>query len=193
MTWPSGSARCGSARSARGQSGRSVASTRSSSSGWRSAPLREQARLLDLAHDSILVRSYADHQILFWNRGAEKTYGWTAREALGRDPAVLFQTRFPRPLAEMEAELLATGSWEGELEHARKDGERITVASRWAVQRDAAGQPQAILQISRDITEHKRAQQALQHSEAQLRRRSETRGALLRAARHLAAQQDAAQ
>ena len=45
--------------------------------------VREQARLLDLAHDAIIVLDLAGH-ILYWNKGAERIYGWLAQEATGK-------------------------------------------------------------------------------------------------------------
>ena len=120
--------------------------------------LRERAALLDLAHDAIIVRGAGD-KIAFWNRGAEETYGWTPVEAMGRVIHEILKTRFPKPLAEIAADMAEKGHWEGELTHARKDGREIVVASRWAVQRDDSGRQVSVLEINRDITERKRAEE----------------------------------
>src|SRR5438552_253607 len=45
--------------------------------------IREQAALLDKARDAIVVRGL-DEKILYWNEGAERIYGWTAEETVGR-------------------------------------------------------------------------------------------------------------
>jgi PAS domain S-box-containing protein len=124
--------------------------------------LREQARLLDLTHDTIFVRNMTD-AITYWNRGAEDLYGWTREEALGKLSHQLLQTIFPAPLEEISAELLRTGRWDGELVHTRADGTQVVVASRWALQSGAQGNPLAILETNNDITASKRA------AEAQLR------------------------
>ena len=79
------------------------------------------------------------------------------------------QTIFPAPLAEINAELLGTGRWEGELIHTKRDGTPVVVASRWALQRDAQGNPVAILETNNDITERQRAEEALRESEEQWR------------------------
>ncbi len=129
--------------------------------------LQEQAHLLDLAHDAILVRDQGS-VVTFWNRGAEATYGWTRKEALGRVTHDLLQTVFPEPFEEVERKL-QSGSWEGELVHTRRDGERIFVASRQVLQRDRQGNAVAILEINRDITEHKRAAEELKESEDRFR------------------------
>jgi len=125
--------------------------------------------VLDLTHDAICVRS-VDGVIEYWNRAAESLYGWRADEAVGRISHALFKTVFPAPLDQIEAELLRTGYWEGELVHARKDGTRVTVASRWALQRDATSKPIAILETNNDITERKRAEAEQAKLEERLRR-----------------------
>jgi PAS domain S-box-containing protein len=131
--------------------------------------LRNQARLLELAHDAIIVRDL-QHRIIFWNHGARETYGWSRQEALGRNLHDLLATRFPASQQEVEQALLATGFWEGELQHRRADGAAIVVASRKALQRDEHGKPAAILEINRDITPKKQAEEALKASEQSLRR-----------------------
>src|SRR5438552_14811166 len=127
--------------------------------------LREHASLLDLTHDTIFVRDMND-VITYWNRGAEERYGWSSEEAVGRVTHELIQTTFPAPLKEINAELLKTGQWEGEVVHTRRDGTRVTVASRWALQRDESGNPLAILETNNDITERKEAEEELRRSEA---------------------------
>src|SRR6267378_995008 len=121
------------------------------------ASLRDQIALLDLAHDSIIIRDMIS-TILFWNRGAEQTYGWSKAEALGKVSHALLETEFSKPLEQIETELLRDGCWEGELVHRKRDGTRIVVTSRWALQRDAQGAPAGILEINREITERERAE-----------------------------------
>ncbi len=119
--------------------------------------LRRQADLLDLAQDAIFVRDLAD-RVTFWNQGAEQHYGISAAAALGQVSQALLATEFPRPLAEINAELAARGLWEGELRHKTRSGQMLTVSSRWSLQRDAAGAPQAVLEIDSDITTRKQAE-----------------------------------
>ncbi|MBL1173559.1 PAS domain S-box protein [Pantanalinema sp. GBBB05] len=129
------------------------------------ATLWEQAKLLDLAHDTIMTLNL-DWQITFWNQGAERTYGWTKAEALGQRSHDLLQTQFPKPLAEITAELLQQGYWEGELLHQQRDGRTIVAASRWVLLQDEAGHPIKIMEINNDISQRKQAEQALQASQA---------------------------
>jgi PAS domain S-box-containing protein len=146
-----------------------------------------QAALLDLAHDGIFVRDL-ESRVTYWNRGAEAMYGWTKHQALGQTTHHLLGTEFPRPFAEVEKEVLREGHWEGELVHTRRDGSRVVVASRWALQRDDRGRPLAILEINRDITQRKRAEEGLRQAQAELERRVQERTAELSLAKsHLEA------
>jgi PAS domain S-box-containing protein len=126
----------------------------------QAAVLTEQAALLDLAHDAIVVRDIYG-RILFWNRGAEAMYGWLSEEALGTNAFELLRTEFSEPTEEVEAELLRDGQWEGEAIHYKRDGTRLIVASRWALQRDVTGAPVRILTINNDITGRKHAESHL--------------------------------
>ncbi len=128
---------------------------------------RKQAELLDLAHEAIMVRDL-DSRITFWNRGAAETYGWTREQALGQVSRVLLKTQFPTSWGEIDRELLARGQWQGELVHTRADGEKIVVASRMALQRDDQGQPVAILEIDRDVTARRQAEEALKNERQRL-------------------------
>jgi formate hydrogenlyase transcriptional activator len=134
----------------------------------RASITREQAALLDLAHDSIIVRDL-DNRITFWNRGAEEKYGWRQDEALGQVAHTLLLTQFPKPLEEMEQALRREHYWEGEVIHTAKNGKRIVVASRRVLQCDAEGKATAILEINNDVTKRKQTEEALQRSEARLR------------------------
>ena len=129
--------------------------------------LREQAALLDLTHDTVFVRDEHD-VITYWNRGAEELYGWTKAEALRAVSHTHLQTVFPAPLEQIMAELTRTGRWEGELVHTRRDGTPVVVASRWSLRRAAPGRPPAILETNNDITERKRAEDAVQQAQAEL-------------------------
>ncbi|MDB5408685.1 MAG: sensor histidine kinase [Rhodospirillales bacterium] len=131
------------------------------------ATLRSQAQLLDLTHDAIFVRDMND-VITYWNRGAEKLYGWPASDAMGQLSRRLVQTRLPAPYDEVLAQLLRTGRWEGELVHTKRDGATVTVASRWSLQRDERGQPTSILETNTDIEETKQAQEILARTQAEL-------------------------
>ncbi len=118
------------------------------------AALGEQAELLELAHDAIIVRDL-NNRILYWNRGAEATYGWTRGEALGKPMHQLLQSNLPESPVNVEDTLFRLGHWEGQIGHTTRSGERIVVASRWAMKNDNAGQPESVLEINRDVTERR--------------------------------------
>lgn len=126
---------------------------------------REQAQLLELTADAIIVRGM-DGTISYWNRGAEQLYGWSRAEAAGKVTHELLQTRFLVPLAQINTLLLDTGRWEGELVHRTRDGTEVPVASRWTLQENARGRPVGILENNTDITERKRADELLHRSQA---------------------------
>ena len=125
------------------------------------------SELLELAHDAIIVRD-VDSVILFWNRGAQETYGWSAAEACGNVTHQFLKTMFPEPLDEVYEKLYSVGSWEGELVHWTREGKRIVLASRQVLQRDAQGRALGILEINRDVTPRKEAEEALRNLSARL-------------------------
>ena len=117
--------------------------------------LREQAALLSHARDAILVRDLADN-ILFWNRSAERIYGWTAGEAIGKNIADLIYGGGSPQFDTAKAELLEKGEWRGELRQVTKDGREIITESHWTLVCDDAGNPRLNLVINTDITERKK-------------------------------------
>ena len=144
------------------------------------AVLREQSNLLNLTHDTIFVTDM-EGVIKYWNRGAEERYGWTAEQAVGKDVHALLKTVFPGPFERIIAEVTRTGRWEGELMHTRKDGSQVVMASRWSLQRGEQGAPVAIMETNNDITNRKRAEEALRRLNRELRTISNCNQILLRA------------
>src|SRR5256714_10551185 len=122
--------------------------------------LAEQARLLDLSNDAIIVRD-ANDRITYWNRGATKLYGYAPEEALGRVIHNLLKTEYPEPLAKIYQKLLRDNYWQGEVIHTSRDDSRLIVFSRWAVDRDARGNRAYVLETNNDITARKDTEKAL--------------------------------
>jgi PAS domain S-box-containing protein len=127
------------------------------------ASLRRQAQLIDLAHDAIITTDFG-RRIVTWNRGAEQMYGWSESEAVGRLLHELLQTSGPLSTPEIDAGLRQASQWNGELSHAARDNQRLTVESRQVLIRDNQDLPASILEINRDITKRKRAEAALRKS-----------------------------
>ena len=118
---------------------------------------RRQAELLEDAN--VFVRNL-DGTITYWTHGAERLYGWTNEEAVGRISTELIRTEFPRPLSEIEAALDRNGRWEGELVHTRKDGSRVVVASLWVLRRDAEGEAFEVFEVDNDVTAARKAEES---------------------------------
>jgi PAS domain S-box-containing protein len=116
--------------------------------------IREQAALINIATDAIFVCDL-DKQILFWNRGAESIYEWSAGEALGKNANQLL---YEKNLSEVEAArliVLKDNSWQGELHQVTKHGQKIVVQSRWTLVCNQLDEPKSILIVNTDITEKK--------------------------------------
>lgn len=117
--------------------------------------IREQATLLDKAQDAIIARDL-EHRIIFWNKGAENLYGWTAKEAIGEKINELLYRRGSFQFIEAYRSVIEKGEWVGELHHVNKRGEEIIVESRWTLVRDSDGNPKSVLVIDTNIMERKR-------------------------------------
>lgn len=117
--------------------------------------IREQAALLDIATDAILVQNL-QNQILFWNQGAERMYGWKAEEVLGKNAHQLLCTAENcLRLKEVQTLVALEGNWYGELQQVTQDGKAIIVESRWTLVQNEQEQPTSILIVNTDITEKK--------------------------------------
>jgi len=125
---------------------------------------QDLAEMLDAAHDAIFV-SDLEGRITFWNRGAAALYGHAREDAVGKDPDALLATRYPAEIADIKAQLIETGHWEGELTRTTGAGETVVVDGRWTLRRDAAGTPIEVLETGRDVTDARQAALALKYSE----------------------------
>lgn len=117
--------------------------------------LREQAEFLDGASDAIIVRDLQD-RIVYWNRGAERLYGWSAAQSVGVSIRDLYYKENTPQFEEAEQALLKEGKWAGHARHLTRDGRRIDVETRLTLMRDGKGNPKSVLVINTDVTEQKR-------------------------------------
>ncbi|HEY4362909.1 MAG TPA: PAS domain S-box protein [Bryobacteraceae bacterium] len=129
--------------------------------------LVEQARLLDLTCDAILVRDKSD-RILYWNSAAEEMYGFTREEALGKISHELLRTESPQPLQEILKMFAQEGRWSGELRHTSRSGSHIVTLSRWTAERDEKGDFIRVLESNNDITGRVRIQEELERANKDL-------------------------
>jgi fatty-acyl-CoA synthase len=111
-------------------------------------PLQEHEHALEFVNDSVITRTI-EGRIHFWNRRAEELYGWRKEEAIGKVSHDLLQTQFPKPLQEIDSELVKNGTWEGKLVHTGRDGGRVVVETRWTLDPRAA----AVIEINRRSTD----------------------------------------
>ena len=123
--------------------------------------MRRSVELLDLAYDAIITWDVETSAITFWNRAAEDLYGWTAEEAIGRDPMELLDTHAAQAREAILEQLHNTGRWEGEVTQRGKDGQTLAISGRWALQRTPLNRADAVLEINRDVSVLKRAAEEL--------------------------------
>ncbi len=129
--------------------------------------LTEQARLLELTNEAILIRDHED-RVTYWNRGAQELYGYSATEAFGQVTHKLLRTEHSEPLRKIYKKLERDNRWRGELVHRHKDGTKIFVMSHWVVDRDELGKRSSILETNADITARKQAELGLRRSKQML-------------------------
>ncbi|MFN3376697.1 MAG: EAL domain-containing protein [Burkholderiaceae bacterium] len=122
--------------------------------------IRHQASLLDKAQDAIIVRDL-DHRIIYWNKSAERLYGWSQLQALGH-PMDKLLYEDSGPFMRATAITIEQGEWTGEIVQRHRDGSSIEVEGRWTLVRDDAGQPQSILSINTDIRHRKAIEREIQ-------------------------------
>ncbi|QMS91968.1 PAS domain S-box protein [Nostoc edaphicum CCNP1411] len=126
--------------------------------------IREQAALLDVSTDAIVVRNIRN-QILFWNKGAQSLYGWKAEEVLGKNVLQLLYKEISPQLEDAYLTVMNTGEWRGELHQLTREGKVIIVESRWTLIRHDNGQPKSILSVNTEITQQKQLEAQLLRSQ----------------------------
>jgi len=143
--------------------------------------LTEQARLLDLTNEAILIRDHED-RVTYWNRGAQELYGYSPAEAFGQVTHKLLRTEHSESLRQAFKKLERDSRWSGELIHRRKDRTKIFVMSHWVVDRDECGKRSFVLESNTDITPRKQAELGLQRSKQMLEKVVQQRTRALREA-----------
>jgi PAS domain S-box-containing protein len=116
--------------------------------------IEEQTALLDKTQDAILISDLGG-RILFWNKAAERIYGWTRQEATSRFVGEFIYADIHK-FKEINTLTCETGEWSGELHHIGKDRQELIVETRWSLLRDKDGQPKSVLAINTDVTEKRR-------------------------------------
>lgn len=122
--------------------------------------ISQQASLLDKAQDAILVCDL-NFQILYWNKGAERMYGWSAEDAFGRKLSDLLCAGDGELVKQAKAALEKSDEWKTESRHITDAGGKLIVESRWTLVRNDAGEPDYYFVTNTDITEQKRTEEHL--------------------------------
>jgi PAS domain S-box-containing protein len=131
--------------------------------------VRQTHELLEILNHAPVLARGPDGKIQFWSAGAQRLYGWDAKEAVGADALQLLHTELPVSADEVEAALLEKGEWQAELSRRSRSGTRVQVASHWILHRDSEGRPGAVIEVDNDVTEQKHAEEALRRGEARYR------------------------
>ncbi|MGV2826876.1 PAS domain-containing hybrid sensor histidine kinase/response regulator [Myxosarcina sp. GI1(2024)] len=126
--------------------------------------IRQQAELLDVTTDAIVVVNL-DNRVTFWNRSAEKLYGWTKPEVLERNADELWGEKIVPELEAAKKYLLEREEWRGELRKLTKTGEELLIETHWAIVGDRTGEPREIMMVDTDITEKKRLELQAHHAQ----------------------------
>ena len=121
--------------------------------------LKRQAALLDVSYEAIFSWEY-DGNILSWNKGAERLYGYSADESIGKISHELLKTKFPIEFEDFNKKLIEDRMWRGELIHTTKNGQKIIVETQQQLITDPVGKI-IVIESNRDITERKNAEETV--------------------------------
>ena len=126
------------------------------------------ATMVELSHDAIIVRNLEDI-VTAWNAGAERLFGYTAKEMVGRSFATIVPPEKREEMLQVEEQILR-GEQPEHYETIRisKDGRRVAVSALTAPIKDAAGRLTGMSIVARDITRQKQVEDALRQSERNL-------------------------
>ena len=116
--------------------------------------IEEQKALLDKTQDAIVIFEPEGH-ILYWNKGAERIYGWTADQAVGRFVGEFIHSDMHK-FRDVNKLVVDTGEWSGEMHHLNRERHELIIESRWWLVRDKDGRAKSILAINTDVTEKRR-------------------------------------
>ncbi len=122
--------------------------------------IRQQASLLDKAQDAMIVCDL-NLQILYWNKSAERIYGWSGEDAFGRSITDLVCAGDSEYAMLAMAALKQADEWKAESRHSTRSGLKIIVESRWTLVRNADGEPDYYFVTNTDITDQKHTEDQL--------------------------------
>jgi two-component system cell cycle sensor histidine kinase/response regulator CckA len=116
--------------------------------------IEEQKALLDKTQDAIVIYE-PEGRILYWNKGAERIYGWSSDQAVGRFVGEFIHSDVHK-FREVNKQVMDIGEWTGEMSHLNRERNELIIESRWWLVRDKEGRAKSILAINTDVTEKRR-------------------------------------
>jgi PAS domain S-box-containing protein len=119
----------------------------------------QQAALLDKSQDAIMVVDLS-YRITYWNKSAERLYGWQAREVQGKriDQALFRDVSY---FERAKAAVAECGEWKGEACQVNSSDEPVVVESEWTLVCDDTGTPKSILIVNTDLRDRKKIEAQL--------------------------------
>ena len=99
-----------------------------------------------------IIATDLNFNITSWNNGAERLYGWTQEEVLGKRIEDLFETHYRSSTTETALQQLrAEGVWKGEAFQTSKDGRQIAVLASVSMIKDSSGNPIGVVAVNREV------------------------------------------
>jgi PAS domain S-box-containing protein len=132
-----------------------------------------QATLLEAVQRSNILIRRLDGTVEYWTKGCERLFGWTEEQAIGRKSQELLNTRFPAPREKIEAEMLAGGSWQGDLTQQHRDGRWLLISTDWALLPGKIDGHPRVISTNIDITSRLDMEHELDASNQRLRQMAE--------------------
>ena len=127
-----------------------------------------QSQMIEQVNDSVTTTDLQGN-IVSWNLGSEKTFGYSAKEAIGKNISMLYRQEDIPTLKEYIPKLMKTGVYNADLDLVTKSKELIPISFSLTLLRDENGNPIGIVGINKDNTRRKKAEDALYEQKNNLR------------------------
>ncbi|MBI4419178.1 MAG: PAS domain S-box protein [Ignavibacteriales bacterium] len=114
--------------------------------------LQQHAALLDVDPAAIYVLDH-EGRVTFWNKSAERIYGWSKAEMLGTTFASRLEREQVQQFREAWDMSFREGTWQGNRQFTRNDGTEIIVESTWTLMGNRGGEPKSVYVVDSDVTE----------------------------------------